>query len=82
MVSWAFSVIAIDNAVAGGKVLENMSAEWQKYHTELTAAFEHLIQAKPLTCAATQTEFPAIPAPATVVIDVKIPQGRLGARFY
>lgn len=50
-----------------------MVAESQKYIVEFTAAFKQLAQAKPLTCAATQTDFPAVPAPTTVVIDVNIP---------
>ncbi|KAH8085452.1 UDP-Glycosyltransferase/glycogen phosphorylase [Cristinia sonorae] len=63
-------VIALDtNAEGGTSYQETMRKEQERYFANFIATYQTLLEKKPVTCSATKTEYSAISAPQTVVID-------------
>ncbi|KAH8085451.1 UDP-Glycosyltransferase/glycogen phosphorylase [Cristinia sonorae] len=66
-------VIALDTNVEGsGSFGENLKKEQERYFVVFVAAYQKLLEEKPLTCFVTNAEFPAVPAPKTVVLDFMV----------
>ena len=49
----------------------NYPAPWM-LNQSYPAAYEILLQEKPTTCATTRTKFESVPAPAAVILDVRV----------
>lgn len=72
--SFSYSIIAIDNAVKVEGVPDipkMMAAETERYLTQFVATYAQLLDEKPVTCASTHTEYPALSAPTMLVVDVR-----------
>ncbi|THH23192.1 hypothetical protein EUX98_g7990 [Antrodiella citrinella] len=66
-------VIALDNVAKGaGNPKEAFRIEQERYVVALLDAHKQLVAEKPVTCFDTKVEFPALPAPKIVVLDLFI----------
>ncbi|KAH8087202.1 UDP-Glycosyltransferase/glycogen phosphorylase [Cristinia sonorae] len=66
-------VIALDTSVEPSESFgETMAREQRRYLEVFALAYRQLFEEKPVTCATTGTEYPAIPSPKTVVFDFMV----------